>query len=473
MTPLEQYDTIPKAPGGLPMVGHALPLLRDPLAFLASLPALGELVQIGLGTQRAVVVCTADLTRRVLLDSRTFDKGGPLYERVREVLGQGLGTCPYARHRRLRRLVQPAFHPARIKAYSPAIARQISSVTDAWQDGQSVDVSSQMTVSTSRALMATTFGTALSPQQTTHAGEDIKVITSVVYARMLQPAWLRGLPLPGNRRFERANARIRETITAVAAGRRVHGTAPACDPGKTTEHGSSLLSILLATQDTETDGQGMTDSELADELVTFFLAGIETTAILLAWALYLLARHPGIERRLHTEVDTVLAGRLPAHEDLPRLELTGRILTETLRLYPPVWLLTRTVTTDTPLAGWQIPAGTTIIWSPYLLHHDPSLYPDPENFDPDRWKTSTPHQDSYLPFGTGARKCIGDTFALTEATLALAHIASHWQLRPAPGSRVRARAAASLWPEGLRMQITARGIPPATSTGQARAGTDQ
>ncbi|MBH1934240.1 cytochrome P450 [Streptomyces sp. AV19] len=456
MTTVKQHDPIPTAPGALPLLGHALPLLRDPLGFLASLPARGELVQIGIGPQRVVMAFSPELIRQILLDDRTFDKSGPLFDQAREILGDGLVTCPHARHRGQRRMIQPAFHPTRLTAYAPVMTERISSVTDAWRNGQSIDVLSQMVALTSRVMLTTMFGTALGAAQTAQAMDDFTVLFSGLYKRVLQPAWLRRLPHPVNRRFHRANARLRATVATLVAEHRTHDTPPAGRRQDGTEHDSNLLSMLLAARDTGTDGRGLTAVELADETVTFFLGGIETTAAHLAWTLHLLAQHPDIEHRLHTEVDTVLAGRPPAPQDLPRLELTGWILTETLRLYPPAWLLNRTATADTHLAEHLIPAGTTIAFSPYLIQRHPGLYPDPERFDPDRWRTPSSRRDAYLPFGGGARKCIGDAFALTEATLALAHIAAHWQLRPTPGARARTQVRATLRPQGLRMQTVVR-----------------
>ncbi|QRX96699.1 cytochrome P450 [Streptomyces noursei] len=176
---------------------------------------------------------------------------------------------------------------------------------------------------------------------------------------------------------------------------------------------------------------------MRDTILTAFLAGTGTTASILARSLDLLARHPEIEQRLHAEVDTVLSGNPATHADLPRLELTERIITKTLRLYPSAWFLTRTVTHDTHLGRRPLPAGTGIVYSPYLIHHRPGRYPDPETFAPDRWDPEHPQppRNRFIPFATGARKCIGDTFATTEAVLSLATITARWSLKHLPGHR--------------------------------------
>ncbi|MBX9399325.1 cytochrome P450 [Streptomyces sp. TRM72054] len=448
---MKQHDPIPAAPGALPLLGHALPLLSDPLSFLMSLPAHGDLVRIGIGTRQAIVVCDPGLTRQVLLDGRTFDKGGPFLDAAKEVGGNGLVTCLHDQHSRQRRLVQPAFHPMRLAGYSPAMTEQIISVTETWVKGQSIDVLSEMYKLSSRVLLGTMFGTALGPAETVRAVDDLTVILSGMYARMLMPAWVRQLPLPVNRRFHRANSRLRKTVAALVNEHRAHAT------GAEGNRGGDLVSMLLGARDTETDGQGLSDAELADQAVSFFIAGIDTTASLLSWTLHLLTVRPDIEHRLHAEVDTVLVGRPPAYEDIPRLQLTSRILNETLRLHPAVWLFTRTATVDTRLGEYSIPRGTTIVHSPYLIHHRPDLYRDAERFDPDRWEADTPRRDIFIPFGAGARKCIGDTFSLTEATLALANITSHWRFQPLTANPVCDFPRATLRPQRLWLQAIPRG----------------
>lgn len=225
-----------------------------------------------------------------------------------------------------------------------------------------------------------------------------------------------------------------------------------------TDYGD-LLSALLAARD-PTEGQGLSDSEIVDQVSTFFLAGSETTANALAWAICLLADHPDVEQRLQAEVDVVLGGKAARFDDLPKLGFTSRAVTETLRMYPPGWLLARTTTTDTHLGEHPIPAGTILLYSPYLLHHLPDLYPDHDRFDPDRWiegQHAPPPREAFIPFAAGARKCIGDTFAVTEATLVLATVAARWHLQLLPSRHVRPSRSVVLYPRGLRMRATQRG----------------
>ncbi|MFG2878963.1 cytochrome P450 [Streptomyces sp. NPDC048337] len=444
-TTRQPSDSIPVAPGALPVLGHALPLLRDPLRFLTRLPAHGDLVRIGLGPVPVVVVCDADLTDHVLRHDRIFDKGGPFFERAREVLGNGMGTCPYSVHRRQRRLLQPSFARERMPGYAEVMTQQISALTDTWRDGQILDVYSELLRHTSTVTTTTLFSDMVDDTTGRHAGDDVNTLTGGIFRRMLMPPPLDRLPTPGNRAFGHARARLHATLDGIIADRRRDIT----DRG-------DLLSALLAARDT--DGRGLSDSDIADQIITFFGAGTETTASALAWALYLLDRHPRIADRLHHEVDTVLAGRPARHADMPHLTLTGRIITEVMRLYPPAWLLTRVVSEDTELGGRHLRAGTNLAYSAYALHRRGDLYRDPDCFDPDRWDPgrAQPARTALIPFGGGARKCIGDVFAVTEATLSLATISARWHLRTFSGGNVRPARAAVLHPRGLHMRATAR-----------------
>jgi cytochrome P450 len=431
-----------KARGRLPLLGHALPLLRDPLAFLTSLPAQGAVVQIGVGPAQAVVVCDPELTRAVLVDDRTYDRGGILYDRARDVLGNGLITCVHSSHRRLRRLVQPAFHPARLPGYARLMAEQVSSVTSAWQDGQVIDVLTETTVLSTRIAVMTMFAGALSVSEVDQVAADFITIVKGVYHRMFRPGLLERLPATGSRDYHEARDRLRRVIASVAAGYRASAAAPA-----------DVLSILMAAGDSpDAAGPKLTDDEIHDNILAFFIAGAETSAILLSWALHLLGLHPDIDQRHHAQIESVLAGGRPVDIGVvPELTLTGQIITETLRLYPPGWMFTRATSADCSLGGYPIPAGRTVIYSPYLIHRRPDLFPEPDRFDPDRWSDAAPPRNIFIPFGGGARKCIGESFALTEATLALASVTARWRLQAAPGSVVRPAISSLLSPRGLLM----------------------
>jgi cytochrome P450 len=435
-----------RVPGTLPLVGHVMPLLRDPLGFVRSLPAYGDLVEVRLGPVKTIIVCTPELTRQVLRDDRTFDKGGPVFGRFREIAGNGLVSCPHADHRRQRRLLQPAFRPARLPGYATVMAAQIAEGIGSWPDGQVIDVTAEMQMVAGRTGVATMFAGALPAATLAHLVDDLNVVLAGIYGRVLRPSPLDRLPTPGNRRYDRVRARLRRTLGELIATYRAGGI----------DHGD-LLSIVLATRDTA--GAGLSESEVVDQLVTFFIGGTESTAVTLAWALYLVGRHREVEERLHREVDKVLAGAAATFDDLPGLDLTRRIITETLRLYPPAWMLTRIATKDAELGGHLIPAGTAVAFSPYLIHHRADLYADAERFDPDRWDdrgTAAPPHDAFIPFGAGARRCIGEAFGMTEATVALATIAARWRLEPLADREVRPALGFAMIPKDLRMRVRAR-----------------
>ncbi|MET8797663.1 cytochrome P450 [Nocardia sp. NPDC004568] len=442
---------VPPAPGAFRPVGHAVALLRDPLAFLSSLADAGEdLVKIRIGPGTAVVVCDPDLADRVLRDDHTFDKGGPLFDTAREVVGDNVITCPHSMHRRQRRLIQPTFGHSRLGNYGRAMTAEADAMTAAWRDGQVVDMSAETSRLATQTLMATMFSGALAPHVRDRALDDVTVVVDGLYRRMLMPPLLNRVPTPGNRRYGRAHASLRELMATIVAQRRIDGT----DRG-------DLVSAMLAARipDGTTTTAGMTDSQICDQLTAFFIAGSETTASALTWALHLLVTHPDIEERLHQETERVLHGAPARCRDLPDLPLTGHIIAEALRLYPPGWLFTRTVTADTRLGGHDLPAGTSLIYSPYLLHRRNDLYEHPDRFDPDRWDLPQPprRHRAFMAFGAGPRRCAGEAFAVTELSLALATIAGRWRIRHRVGKEVRPAVAMALRLRELRIRVRSAG----------------
>lgn len=442
-------ESIPLARGHLPFLGHGLPFLRNPLGFVSSLANEGKLARIRVGPLTVVVVCDPELTRHVLIDDRTFDRGGPLYDRSREVAGDGLGTCTYSRHRRQRRLCQPTFREDRFAGYANVMTSSIEDVMKYWSDGQVVDLSSEMSKLTVRVAVRTMFSTSLPEKLIQQVADDFSVIAEGMFRRMVMPPMINRLPTPGNRRYYQAKDRLRTIGAQMIAERR----ASSGDQG-------DLLSSLLSARDPDSEGEGsaMTDAELADQIFTFFLAGAETTASSLAWALHLIGRAPTVEDAVHAEVDSTLTGRTASFNDLPNLPVVGRVLTETLRMYPAGWFLTRVVSTDTELDGVALPANTTVAVSPHIIHRREDIYERADEFVPDRWSGTKPNRTTYIPFGAGARKCIGDQFALTEAGLALATITARWRLvaltdRPISPSLKHLPA-----PRDLKMRVSSRKV---------------
>ncbi|MET9827792.1 cytochrome P450 [Streptomyces sp. NPDC006385] len=446
------------APGIFPFLGHGIALFRQPLAFLNSLPAHGDLVELRLGPQRAWLVCHPELTHEVLKDSRTFDKGGPLFDRLGTLMGDGLVTCRHQTHRNKRRLVQPAFRPSHVAAYTELITDEVESVCRAWAPGQEVPVSEAMMALTTRVISRVLLSDSLDDATSAEVRDCLTVIVRGLFVRTVVPvdAPFR-LPTPANRRYRRAVTRLHAVIDAAIAERR---RGASCH--------DDVLETLLAAARGEVAGAALTDQDVHDHLITLLLTGVEAPALCLADALSLLARHPEAERRLHAELDAVLAGgRRPGPEDLPHLVYTRCVVSETLRHTSPGWIFTRVATKETELAGCRLPRGATVLYSPYLLHHDPSSFPDPERFLPDRWlpgRVTAGQRRAMMPFSAGSRKCLGDEFSMVEATLALATIAGRWRLRHLPGHVERTpRPAITLGPRSLVMGCEPRSSMPAAA----------
>ncbi|WP_225831130.1 cytochrome P450 [Streptomyces sp. NK08204] len=435
------------APGALPLLGHVPALWRRPLEFLASLPAHGDLVEVRLGPSRAYLAAHPELVRHVLLNPRIFDKGG-VFDKARQLLGNSLSVSRGDEHRFQRRLIQPAFHTTKIAAYTTAVAEDTRTVTDAWQDGQTRDISDAMHALLMRVAARTLFSTGLDENTVEEARRCLQVVSHGIYKRTVAPLGImERLPTPGNRAYDHANARLRQIVADMIAARR----------GSDADHGD-LLSTLLRAEHPET-GAKLDDGQVLDQVVTFLVAGSETTASTLAFVFHLMGTLPEVEKRVHAEVDTALAGRTPVYDDLPALPYTRNVITEALRLYPPSWMAMRVTAQEAELGGRLIPAGTMILYSAYALHHNPALFPDPETFDAGRWEDARAAQvprGALLPFGAGSHKCIGDVLALTETALIVATVAARWRLRPVPGSRLRPEPKATLEAGPLPMVLERR-----------------
>ncbi|MFD4524984.1 cytochrome P450 [Streptomyces sp. NPDC058470] len=416
---------VPTAPGRLPLIGHAVPLQRNPLQFLARLGELGPVVKLHLGPLPVYVVTRPEILHEILVTKADSFEKGQLFDKARHFLGDGIMTSGGEFHRRQRRLLQPAFHRQKINHYFTAMDEKAQELAESWKPGQPVELMRSLDELALAIVTATLFTTDLGRQAVDEIQKSLPIVVDGVTWRTLFPVdGLHRLPTPANRRFNNAHERIREVIDQVIAAYRTDGT----------DH-DDLLSLVLAARDAET-GQGMTDLQVRDELVTLMLAGAETVGSSIGSVLYELGRHPDVQARVHAELDQVLQGRPITAEDLPKLEYTGRVLTESLRLHAPTWLLMRRTRTDVTLANTRLPAGSEVLFSISTLHRDPAVYDEPLTFDPDRWlriSVKDLPRGAYLPFGEGNRQCIGNTFAWMEMIVVLAAILSRWNLTPAPG----------------------------------------
>jgi cytochrome P450 len=438
--------SIPMAPGKLPVVGHTLRLRRDPIRFLRSLPPQGDLVKFQIGAKQVVMVCNAELTRQMLTDDSNFDKGGPLIKLVQGLVGDGLATCPHDRHRQYRRQIQPAFRPDRLPGYAPSVAGGVGAVVDGWQSGQVIDVPVEMRRLAIHASVRALFSSALPADVIDRMADDFTTFLVGVAQRVGRRPALDRLPTKLNREYVAAIARIRQTLHDMIAERRADGGEQ-----------DDVISALLTT---DQDGrQTLSDEVIVDHAATFVAAPTATVASVLGWALYELVQNPNLADRLRAEVDAVLGGGPVRPEHLPDLQLTRRIVSEALRMYPTVWIMTRVVTKAAELGGHWFPAGSVLTYSPYLVQRCGDFYEDPDRFDPDRWdhtRHSPPPRHAFIPFGGGARQCIATEYSPNEMVIALATIAARWRLEPVSRTPLRPRAAVNLTARGLRIRTIER-----------------
>lgn len=449
-------QSIPRAPGGIPLVGHVWPLWRDPLGFVKALRGTGDLVRVNLGTLPVVFVNSAELAHTVMVTKANSFEKGRLFERMRPLVGDGLATAPNKVQRRHRRLMQPAFHQARIADYCETMSSRARGLAASWEPGQVLAVEQVMGEFSIATLAATMFSAEIGQAAVEAVRCDVPIILETMLIRAVSPQVLDRLPIPANRRFDAAAARLRQVIDDVIIATREAGDTEQPD----------LLSMLLAARDADT-GEALSDKEVRDELVTILFAGTETTASTLSWAFHEIGRHPEVEERLLAEIDTVVGDRPVRFEDVPQLEYTRRVLDEVIRLHG-VTLLMRRAVEPVELGGVTIPSGTEIAFSLYALHQDPRLYAEPGRFDPDRWlpeRREDLPREAFVPFGSGARKCIGDAFSWAEITITLAAVLSQWRLRPIPGHIVREATAAMPHPDHLPMTVTPREARPAGESG--------
>ena len=426
----------PRAPGWLPLLGHALPLSRDPFAFLTSLRDTGALVRLSLGTMPAYAITSPDLTRQVMT-SRDWEKGR-LFDRMRELVGDGLATANAVTHHQHRRLMQPLFHNEQSARYAEIVTDRACAMARSWQPGTELDVAREMAEHAIRTLTQALFSATVDKTVVDATRRNVPILLKYMLFRAVCPKALDGLPIAANRRFDRAQAALRQVINGIIARQSAGG-------------GGGLLEGLLTARDEE--GNGLSDIEVADELVTLLFAGGETVATCLAWGFYEIARQPEVEEALFREIDMVVGEGPVTIEHVKRLTYLRQVVDEITRLYG-VTLLMRRAVTDVQLGGFTLPEGTEVLFSPYALQRDPELYPDPEHFDPNRWSGDRPR--AFLPFGAGSRQCIGKEFAVMEMVITLATVLSRWRLRLVPGHTPHKTKAAMPYPDRVLMEAVLR-----------------
>lgn len=454
----------PTAPGALPLLGHWLKFGSRPYLFMSTLPAHGPVVRVKIPGYDTYVVTDPDLVREAFV---ALSDQGHMIERGEALLGEGVTVLQGQRHKRERRMIAPAFAKARIARYATVMTRHGAERAESWRAGSTIAVNEEMHDLALRTVAGSLFTGELGSETAEQIHHLLPPVMTLLSRRVTRPAFIDKLPLPSNRRFDALVAEMKAATSKIITAYRAELAA---DPEL--DHGD-LLNTLLKTRDDDS-GVMLTDSQVHDELINFLVGGTEAIGATLAWVFHELGRNPEVEAALHAEVDAVLTrpvgsasdhprvltDRRPAEfGDLSKLEVTKRIVLETLRMYSP-WLTVRHVPENYTLGDVEIPGGSMLFVCPVAMHRNPAVHADPTRFDPDRWlpeRMAEMSKGAHIPFGMGARQCPGNVFSLTQIALQVATISARLRLRPAAGVEVRETVIGALvHPEQLPMRVEKR-----------------
>ena len=438
----------PPGPSGGVLLGSLPEFGRDILGFFTrNFHEYGDFVHVRLPGYEVFLIQSPRDIETVLLTQRTnFVKHSFFWRHVTAIFGNGLLTSEGEFWLKQRRLAAPAFHPDRIASYGTVMASYADRLASSWADGDVRDVHRDMMRTTMEIVSKTLFDVDVE-EDLDAIGRSFDAVIREIARRFRRPFRIPdAIPTPGNLRYNRGVAILDRLVAGILAERRAH-------PGDR----GDLLSMLLAARDE--DGRPMSDRQLRDELITLFLAGHETTAIALSWTLFLLARNPAAAAKLEAEID-IVGDRLPGAADLPRLRWTEACVRESLRLFPPAYVIGREALAPCVLSGYAVPARATVYLSPWTLHRDPRWWDTPDGFRPERWSDgSAAKVPKYvsIPFGGGPRICIGERFAMMEAVLVLATLLRRWRLEMA-GPDPKPFPSITLRPDaGPLMKVVGRG----------------
>ncbi len=433
----------------MPIIGVVHRLLGDPLEFMARVHRhYGDLVKLPLGKHTMYLAAHPDMIKRITQENwKNYIKR---YATMDEILGQGLVTSNGQLWLRQRRLMQPAFHHQRIARMAEMMVEETERMLTRWEgyarSGQPFDMQDELMLLAEKVIVRAMFSTSLNDDEAATIGKAFNDTLNWVAGqqfRFWQPP--RSWPTAGNLRYRRNLALLEGVVYRLIEERRhqqgVH---------------DDLLEMLVTACDAET-GEQMSTQQIRDEVMTIFLAGHETTAGTMSWMLHVLSHHGDAERKLRAEYATYLGGRNPTPADLPKLTFNRMVIDETLRLYPPTWMLSRVLVDSDTLGGYEVPAGSSVLLSPYVTHRHPAFWPHAESFDPERFcpaEAEGRHKFAYIPFLSGPRQCIGNQFALMEMQLMLPMILQRFWVSAVPGYPVRPIPRATLRPgPRLWMQV--------------------
>lgn len=440
-----QGGAVPRA---WPLLGHFPAYGRDPLGFATRLANdVGGVVPVRFGPFPGLMITDPAAIEEVLVTKNRDFRKSPATRRVSVVTGNGILTSEGEDWREHRRVVQPAFHSERVRAWADVMVNEANSTVAAWHDGEVRDIHADMTALTLRIVVQTLLGSDFDSRDVEIVGAAATDLTDHFESRFNSARYFIPdfLPTPGNRRMRRAVRRLDSIIFRLIGQRRARPLG-----------GDDVISMLLASR-TEA-GRPFTDREIRDEVMTLFMAGHETTALALTWSLYLLGQHPASANTLRTELSDAFGERPPRVEDLPRLRWTEAVINESLRLFPPAYAVSREAIRSTEVGGHKIGKRTVAFISVYAAHRNADRFPSPDEFRPERWLDGLAKQlpkGAFVPFAEGPRKCVGASFAMQEAGLVLATIASRVSLSPKSAHEVAVLPAVTLRPaEPVRMVVS-------------------
>jgi cytochrome P450 len=440
---------LPPGPKGLPFLGIVLELRKDPLATLQrAAREFGDVVSMPMfGLNRILVNRPEFIQQMLILDQGKLHKSTLTKMAVSPLLGEGLLVSEGDFWRRQRRLAQPAFHRARVNEYSPVMVECGLEQAKQWRAGETRNIAEEMMKISLEVAVRTLFGTTM-VGVSDHIGRAMAFLMRHYLTRARMPwripeSW----PTPANRRAQKEREYMDSLVFRIIAQRK-----------NDSQKRNDLLALLMAAM--HDDGSQMTERQLRDETMTLFLAGHETTALTLAWTWYLLSENQAAEARLHQELHDVLSGRAAELADLERLPYLHAVILESLRLYPPAFMLARTSLDKTNFGGYEIPAGSTLIASQWVMHRDGRFFEQPDRFMPERWLGGLEQRlpaGAYFPFGDGPRRCIGQGFAMLEAALVIAALAQKFRFRLTPGFPIETEPLVTLRAKhGISMRIERR-----------------
>jgi len=420
---------------------------QNPLEYFTDMAQrYGDVSGMRIGNFRSLFINHPDLIEDVLVNNAKKYHKGRILQANKYLFGEGLLTSEGDFWLRQRRLSQPAFHRARVSAYAATMAEYAEQMLATWHSGEERDIHEEMMQLALRIVGKTLFDADVT-KDAKEVGETLDILLQIAanFGRtILVPIWV---PTPRNIRAKLGIKRLEKVIYRIIGERRASGH----DAG-------DLLSILLQAQDE--DGTHMSDRQLRDETITLFLAGHETTANTLSWTWWLLAQNPAVEKKFHEELDGVLGGRVPTLDDLPKLTYLSHVLTESLRLYPTAWGMARLAAEEHEIAGYPVHVGYGVAFAQWVVQRDARWFDAPLEFRPERWENGLAKQlprFAYFPFGGGPRQCIGNTFALMEASVVLATVGQKYRFTLVPGHRVTPLASITLRPrDGIRVKLETR-----------------